>query len=308
MEISTSILNSKDRKESVNLLNKTQTKYIHIDVMDGIFVEDKQFTIDEIKELNKISNKKLDIHLMVENPIEYIEKLNNLNVEYITFHIEVGKDINNLIDKIKELGYKVGISIKPNTDINLLIPYLDKIDLILIMSVEPGKGGQSFLPNTPSRIKEIKELIKDRNILLEVDGGINDETICKIKESNIAVVGSYIIKSNNYNKQIKKLLPKERNYFYYLVTTVILLIVMYIILCLIVSINASINGYKDGFCSINGGDCNLIYGKEAFENSMKGMIILPAFLLASPVIPIITIAISIIRYLISKSKTKKTSQ
>ncbi len=205
MQISTSILNSNNREDSIKKLNYTKTKYIHIDVMDGKFVEDKQFTIDEIKKLNNISMKKLDIHLMVENPIEYIQKLDNLNIQYITFHIEVEKDINKTIDKIKELGYKVGISIKPNTDINKLTPYLDKIDLILIMSVEPGKGGQTFLPNTPNRIKKIKELITNKNILLEVDGGINNETISKIGEANIAVVGSYITKSTDYVYKINNL-------------------------------------------------------------------------------------------------------
>lgn len=206
MQISTSILNSQNREESIKKLNYTKTKYIHIDVMDGKFVEDKQFTINEIKTLNNISMKKLDIHLMVENPIEYINELNNMNIKYISFHIEVENNINEIISLIKEKGYKVGIAIKPNTDISLLKEYLDKIDLILIMSVEPGKGGQQFKEATPNRIKEIKKLIEKNPILLEVDGGINNETIHKIKESNIAVVGSYIINSDDYNITINKLL------------------------------------------------------------------------------------------------------
>lgn len=210
MQISTSILNSDKRVEAVSKLNHTNTSYIHIDVMDGKFVADTQFNkINEINAINIVSKYPLDIHLMVENPIEYVNKLNNMNIEFITFHIEVEKDINKLIEQIKEKKYKVGIAVKPNTEINKLKPYLDKIDMILIMSVEPGKGGQPFIPTTTNRIKEVKELIKGKNILIEVDGGINDETIIKVQDANIVVVGSYIINSDNYQHQIKKLLNKK---------------------------------------------------------------------------------------------------
>ena len=214
MKISTSILNSNNRIDSVVKLNRTNTSYIHVDVMDGKFVKDTQLNkINEISSLNIVSKYKLDIHLMVENPINYIKELSNMNIEYITFHIEVDKDINKIISTIKDLNYKVGLAIKPNTDINKLKPYLDKIDLILIMSVEPGKGGQKFLDTTPNRIKQIKELIKDKNILIEVDGGINEETIQYIKDIDIAVAGSYIINSDNYYRQIENLLKynKEEN-------------------------------------------------------------------------------------------------
>lgn len=213
MQIATSILNSNNRVESVSKLNHTNTSYIHIDVMDGKFVPDTQFNkFNEINAINMVSKYPLDIHLMVENPIEYIYQLNNMKIEFITFHIEVEKDINKLIDAIKEKGYKVGIAIKPNTKISKLEPYLDKIDMILVMSVEPGKGGQSFIPTTTTRIEEVRKLIKDKNILIEVDGGINDETIIKIQDANIAVVGSYIINSNNYQKQIEKILNKKTSY------------------------------------------------------------------------------------------------
>lgn len=206
MKISTSILNAKNRIESIVKLNRTNTSYIHVDVMDGKFVKDTQFNkINEISSLNIISKYPLDIHLMVENPIKYIEQLQDMNIEYITFHIEVEKNINKIISLIKELNYKVGIAINPNTDINKVKPYLDKIDMILIMSVEPGKGGQKFIQTTTNRIKETKELIKDKNILIEVDGGINENTITMIKDADIAVAGTYIINSDNYYRQIEKL-------------------------------------------------------------------------------------------------------
>lgn len=214
MKISTSILNAENRIECLKKLNNTDTDYIHIDVMDGKFVSDTQFNnIKEINAINIISKYKLDIHLMVENPIEYIEQFNNMNIEYITFHVEVKKNINEIISKIKEKGYKIGLSIKPNTNIKELIPYLKNIDLILVMSVEPGKGGQEFLPNTIERINKIKELITKNNndIQIEVDGGINDKNIYQLGNIDIAVVGSYIIKSNDYSNQIKKLIQQKNN-------------------------------------------------------------------------------------------------
>ena len=211
MQISTSILNSLNREESIKKLNYTKTNYIHIDVMDGLFVSDKQFTINEIKSLSNISMKKLDIHLMVENPINYVKELSNMKIEYITFHIEVDNDINKIISSIRDLGYKVGIAIKPDTDINKLKPYLDKIDLILVMSVVPGKGGQPFLETTPPRINKIKELIQDKDILIEVDGGITEKTIEKVPNADIVVSGSYIVKSDDYNRQIENLLNKNNN-------------------------------------------------------------------------------------------------
>ena len=178
MKLSVSILNANNRKETIKILNNTDISYFHIDVMDGNFVSQVSLPVEETLELSKISNKKLDIHLMHSSPLS---------------------------NKIKEYGFKRGISIKPNTDINKLIPYLNDIDLILIMTVEPGQGGQPFLENSPTRIKEIKNLIKDKNILLEVDGGINDKTIKLLKDVDIAVVGSYITTSDNMIEKVKTL-------------------------------------------------------------------------------------------------------
>ena len=204
MKIATSILNAKDRKESIIKLNNTNTDYIHIDVMDNIFVPNYQLPIEEVNELISFTKKKFDIHLMVENPLPYIKELNSQNIDSITFHIEINKDINELIKIIKEKNIKVGLAIKPNTEINTLDNYLDKVDKILVMSVEPGFGGQKFIENTPSRIKEIKN--KNNSILIEVDGGINNETIKDIKDiADIAVVGSYITNKEDYNEAINSL-------------------------------------------------------------------------------------------------------
>lgn len=200
-KISTSILSSNERIECIQKLNNTNTDYIHIDVMDGKFVPNYQFSKEEIQKLLPYSNKPLDIHLMTENPDEYLDILNNQNIEFITIHLEIKQDIKKIIDKIKLKGYKVGISIKPETDIKEIIKYLDDIDLILIMSVNPGYGGQKFIPDTIDKLKAIKKYQKD--FLIEIDGGINDSTIKLVKPYiDIAVAGSYIINNDNYNKAI----------------------------------------------------------------------------------------------------------
>jgi len=207
MELSVSILNSKDKEKMIYLLKNTNVNYIHMDVMDGEFVSQKTLPVEELKNLSKLSEKKLDVHLMVKNPLEYIENVKDLsNIEYITIHLEIDKDIKELLLKIKEYGFKAGISIKPNTNIKMLLDYIDYIDLILVMTVEPGLGGQKFIPSSIDRIKEVKDLIQNTNIKIEVDGGINNITIKEVKEADIAVVGSYITTSDNPIDRINSLL------------------------------------------------------------------------------------------------------
>ena len=201
LKISTSILASKNRIKSIQELNETTTDYVHIDVMDNKFVHNYQFPINEVKKLAKHSNKVFDIHLMTEDPEKYIKELNLNNVDSITIHVEIDKNINYLIRLIKSYGLEVGLAIKPNTNINLLTKYLDKIDKVLVMSVEPGFGGQKFIESTPERIAKIRN--KKADMLIEVDGGINDETIDNIKYiSDIAVVGSFITNSEDYQEAI----------------------------------------------------------------------------------------------------------
>ena len=204
IKISPSILNAVNRIESTKKLNNTNADYLHIDVMDGKFVNNLQFPINEIEEIEKISKIPLDVHLMVENPETYINELKNKKIEFITFHIEVNQNINNLISLIKSFGYKVGISLKPNTKIESLIPYIDNIDLVLIMSVEPGLGGQEFIPSSIDKAKNIRKL--NHNIIIEMDGGIKNTNIKELKNTiDIAVVGSYITNSENYNEAINNL-------------------------------------------------------------------------------------------------------
>ena len=213
MKSSISILSSMNRLEYINELNHTDCDYIHVDVMDGKFVKETNFNLNETKAVNYVSNKPLDIHLMVDNPINFINNYKGYKIEYITFHVECGKDIDKIINKIHKMGYKAGLSIKPKTDIKEIENYLSKIDLILVMSVEPGLGGQEFIKSTAKKVKELKEIIKEKkyDVLVEVDGGINNETVKLIPDADIVVIGSYLLNGNNrydYKRYIKEVIGK----------------------------------------------------------------------------------------------------
>lgn len=209
MKVSVSILGLDDRKKAISLLNNTNCDYIHIDVMDGSFVPNKQFTTEEINNLGIISKKKFDVHLMVDNPREYIENLDISNIEYIIVHSEIAKDIDELLDLIKSYNVKCGLSIKPNTDISILTPYLNKLDLILVMSVEPGFSGQEFISNSLDRVSKLKQIIKNNNldIVMAIDGGINGSNASLVKKSGIDMVvsGSYVTNSLDYQDKINDL-------------------------------------------------------------------------------------------------------
>lgn len=201
MKISTSILNMEKDLKHLEELNNSSTDYIHLDIMDGKFVDNVSDMYDFIKN-NKVDIP-LDIHLMVEDVEEYIEKYSNLNPEYMTFHIEVGNTLF-FINKIKNKNIKVGLSISPNTDNSELIPFLKDIDMVLIMSVEPGRGGQKFLESTYKKLDELNKLKENNSFLIEVDGGINLEN-SKTINADIIVVGSYITKSENMQYKINTL-------------------------------------------------------------------------------------------------------
>lgn len=209
MKISASLLDASDRISSVDKLNQTGISYFHIDVMDGKMVDNIQFQdMDEIKSINNLSHFKLQIHLMVEDVSSYLDRFIGLNIESITFHLETKQDILENIQRIHDMGYRCGIAICPDTDIQDIYPYLDKIDMILLMSVIPGCGGQSFILDTKDKIVMLKNYI-DKNqlsVLIEVDGGINDKTISLVKDADVAVVGSYIVKSDNYIERVNSLL------------------------------------------------------------------------------------------------------
>ena len=162
----------------------------------------------DLVDFYKFTNKRLDVHLMVSEPEKYIENYSTLNTEYITIHLEIIGDINKYIQMIKSYGIKAGIAIKPNTNVRDIVPYLPYIDLILVMSVEPGEGGQEFISGSDDKIREIRKLLEEYNIndvVVSVDGGVNDKTIEYCRDCDIVVSGSYIINSDNFQEKIDTL-------------------------------------------------------------------------------------------------------
>ena len=191
MKLSISLLSIKDRIEFIKKINDCNIDYIHIDVMAKTFVDNVAYSMEEIHEINAISNKKLDVHLMVSDPFKYIDNLRDMNIEYITFHVEIDKDINKLIDIVHGMGYKCGLAINPNTNIDALEPYISNIDLILVMSVMPGYGGQLFINSIYNKLESLRNKYKD--ITISVDGGINQDNIYKLSSLvDMVVIGSYL--------------------------------------------------------------------------------------------------------------------
>ena len=208
MKISTSFLSVKKLIPSIKKLSLTDTDYIHVDFINGKFINGKKIPFRKIKKISKIASKRLDVHLMTEKLDKYIKKFVALNCEYITFHIEATKKVEKYIKYIHSYGIKCGIAINPDTDFKVLEPYLDMIDLILVMSVEPGYGGQKFIPGTIDKLKKLNAYLKEQKakVIINVDGGINDENIKLIKPYiNMVVSGSFITNSKDYQAQIDKL-------------------------------------------------------------------------------------------------------
>ena len=208
MKLSVSVLSSSIKPDKiVKQLDKIDCDFIHIDIMDGKFVENKTWTYGEVKNFVKYSNKKLDVHLMVEKPQKYIEDYAMLNTDRITFHYEAVKDINEMINYVKNYGLKVGIAINPDTDEKVLFPYLKDIDQVLVMGVVPGKSGQSFIETTPDKIRALKEEIIKQNVRCEinVDGGINDETAPLCKEAGVDILVSASFLHSNMIENAKLL-------------------------------------------------------------------------------------------------------
>jgi len=202
-KISVSFLNSEDDIEDLIDLEATNVDYIHVDVMDGKFVKNKNFPFKTLDYMSYVLKKRLDVHLMVTKPIKYIEKYATLNTEFITIHVELGeKIIKESFELIKSYGIKCGLAINPDTDISTLIPYLDSVDMILVMSVVPGLGGQSFIEESTERLKKVREMITSKDIVINVDGGINEDTISKVNDADIVVSGSYVINSDNFQERI----------------------------------------------------------------------------------------------------------
>ena len=209
MKIAPSILSADfgNLQKSINLVKEAE--WLHVDVMDGHFVPNITIGPVVVKGLRGYTSQILDTHLMISDPAKYLEDFIKAGSDRITFHIEATNDPIGVINLIRSFGAKVGISIKPNTGVEAIADYISLIDQILVMSVEPGFGGQKFMTNSLNKIQAISALRKklNKDLLIVVDGGINQETglLCKEAGANVLVAGSYIFNSDNPNERIRTL-------------------------------------------------------------------------------------------------------
>lgn len=190
-------------RDAISYLDK-YVDLVHVDIMDGKFVENKTYTTGEVIKLSKYTTKPLDIHLMVKNPIKYIDELAMLNVNNITFHYEAVKNVMEVINHIKSMGIRCGLAINPETNVSDITEFLPFIDIILVMSVHPGKSGQKFLESVTYKIEVLRKLIEENsyNCKISVDGGVNEENIDMLKEKkvDILVSSSYLLSGETLKK------------------------------------------------------------------------------------------------------------
>lgn len=211
MKVGVSFINSDyDLETTISKINESDADYIHVDMMDGIFVENKNFTVPELKKLFKNTTKLLDVHLMVCSPNKYIKEFAKMkNIEYLTIHYESHRRPIDVINQIKHSKIKVGIAINPETKVSHIIPLLSHVDQVLIMSVKPGKGGQQFMEDVLYKVETLKDLREENgyHYVINIDGGINAETARLASDAGVDMVvsGSYVCKSANYNEKINSL-------------------------------------------------------------------------------------------------------
>ena len=210
MKISPSILASDFSNLSDEIERIKIADMVHLDIMDGHFVPNISFGADVVKSLRDKTNLIFDVHLMISNPLQYIKNFADAGADIITFHIESNSDILETIKEIRYYGKKVGIALKPQTNVKEIYEYLRYIDLALIMTVEPGFGGQKFMPDQLEKAVFIKNMSKNPNLLIEIDGGVNFETINLAKRYpiDICVSGTCVFKSQNAEETIVNLKQK----------------------------------------------------------------------------------------------------
>ena len=190
-------------ERDIHDLERNGADIVHVDIMDGIFVPNISIGIPVVAALRKVTDLPLDVHLMIDRPIRYVEEFVKAGADYLTIHVEADQPQNTLaaLDKIRELGCKAGIVLKPKTPVEAAIPYLEKCDMILVMTVEPGFGGQKFMADMMPKVAQLKEWMEDINpdCLIEVDGGVDANTcaVCKENGANVLVAGSAYFKATD---------------------------------------------------------------------------------------------------------------
>ncbi len=203
-----------DLVEYCRSLEDLGVEYVHLDVMDGAFVENKCLSLDKIAEVRNNSNILLDVHLMVSNPLEWVQKLVDLKPNIVTVHLEsvdTISEMEKIIRLLKQNDILFGLALKPETEVEAITPYLDRLDLVLVMSVKPGKSGQTFISTSLQKISDAKKLIGDRFVLLEVDGGINEDNY----ESVVDAGAEFLVMGNAFYgaKSREKLLQKVDTHY-----------------------------------------------------------------------------------------------
>lgn len=210
-QIAPSILNADFMRlgEVITMLNDSEADLIHLDIMDGVFVPNLSFGFPVISQINELAAKPLDVHLMITEPERYLERFRDAGADLLTVHYEACQDLHATLKEITGLGMKASVSLKPGTDVSVLQPYLPNLDMVLIMTVEPGYGGQSFMEKSYGRVQQLSEMIREAgtHTVIEVDGGIGSQNLHDLKDvgASVFVIGTSIFRAEDPAAMIREL-------------------------------------------------------------------------------------------------------